>query len=407
LTIRDQDYNGVNDLSFVDHEKGRIRIVKYQYQSPKKAYDVITAFKSLANEGEVVNKRQFTTFDEEEAKKSAARDEDGNIIDGAITERDSFVTRTKFFTEGIELFDEVDGLQNERFRFLPSIFKRTIEGVPYGLVEPAIPAQQELNKRRSKAMHLLNSNRVMMDENAVADINDAVRQLSAADGVVIKKAGKEVRLLDENRQEYIQNLQMMERAERELDLVMGIFAEQLGQQTNAVSGLAIQQRQVASAKNQVSALDDHRADRKEFGRDLLDVMLATIKQETVFEVLDDDEISGTITLNKQEEIDGTPVVIRDVRTANLDVYVEEIPEFNAPAEELAQMVQQIIMNGQGNMLAQPEVLELLGFPPAYARRASKAVQKVLGASQQGAPNPAAEGEEAASPSQPPAGGLVQ
>lgn len=62
----------------------------------------------------------------------------------------------------------------------------------YGEVRHLIDPQDEVNKRRSKALHLLNSNQVIADEGAVNDKNAARRELARPDGWLEKNVGREL-----------------------------------------------------------------------------------------------------------------------------------------------------------------------------------------------------------------------
>ena len=56
----------------------------------------------------------------------------------------------------------------------------------YGDVRQMISPQDEINKRRSKALHLLNSKNVIADMGAVEDVEAARREIAKADGWVEK-----------------------------------------------------------------------------------------------------------------------------------------------------------------------------------------------------------------------------
>jgi len=386
MNIQNQDFNGVNTNKFwSDFKRNRIRIAEYQY---KKSVD---AFRVVTDAGQVLE-----TFDKDEANKLAARDETGKKLENTVKEIKKDQMWSLFYAEDIELANVQQEVQNETFSLQVSVLKRTLEGVPYGIVKPAIPVQDELNKRRSKALHLMNTNRVIMDVDAVEDLDELAQEVSDPSGIIVKRPGKELQFADINQREISNQIGMMQRAEQEIDMVMGIFPESIGQPTNAVSGIAIRQRQVGSSRNQVASLDTHRADRKKFGRDMLSSIQSILTQERIVEVIDDDEVAMSIPLNQKTE-NG---VQHDVRTVDLDIYVEETPEYDAPPEQLAELVQQVMMNGQGHLLTQPDLLIILGVQPTYAKRMANAAQKALAASpeQQEAAGPNAGGTTATTPS---------
>lgn len=380
-------FDEIDSAGYVDVVKDRIKVVEYQYKTPAKKYRTFTA-----------NNRVIETFDEDEAKKLLDKKLEQDIV-----EFDSCIVNVIFFTEGVLLKDETPLIiQNENFSWQFSGYKRTLNGCFYGLVKGAIPAQQELNKRRSKAMHLLNSNRVRLSPQALKDndINELLNELNSPDGFVIADQG-EIELLDQNTREFSQQLQMMMRAQDEIDMVMGSFSEALGEPSNAVSGVAIQKRQLGAQRNQIRALDDHREARKQFGRDMISGIQATVDRERAIHIINEDDLAQSyiVVLNEPGEVDGNPVINNDVRSLDYDIVIEEVPEYNAPPEQVAQTVQQILMNGQGAFLTQPEVLTILGIPTSYAKRISAAFTKALQASpQQAAAEAPSAGVNAGTPS---------
>lgn len=64
----------------------------------------------------------------------------------------------------------------------------------YGEIRHLIDPQDEINKRRSKALHLLNVRGVVADEGAVEDINKARRELTRPDFWITKQLGAELRI---------------------------------------------------------------------------------------------------------------------------------------------------------------------------------------------------------------------
>lgn len=63
------------------------------------------------------------------------------------------------------------------------------ENLPHGVVRDMISPQDEVNKRTSKALHLLNTNRVIYEEGAVQDINKFLSDLAKPDGAPMANAG--------------------------------------------------------------------------------------------------------------------------------------------------------------------------------------------------------------------------
>ena len=66
----------------------------------------------------------------------------------------------------------------------------------YGMVRDLISEQDEINKRRSKALHLLSVKQVIMEDGAVADIDKARREVARPDGLVVINPGMKFEIND-------------------------------------------------------------------------------------------------------------------------------------------------------------------------------------------------------------------
>lgn len=104
----------------------------------------------------------------------------------------------------------------------------------YGVVRNWIPIQDEINKRRSKALHLLNQNRSIGDAGAFADLQDLKDEKARADGHIEVPPGANFQIIP-NSEMVQQQFQLLEEAKREIDSI-GPSALATGHQTTAVSG---------------------------------------------------------------------------------------------------------------------------------------------------------------------------
>ena len=65
----------------------------------------------------------------------------------------------------------------------------------HGIVRDMIDPQDEVNKRRSKSLHLLTMRQVVADEGAVQDVEKAKRQIARPDGWITKTPGLELEIV--------------------------------------------------------------------------------------------------------------------------------------------------------------------------------------------------------------------
>lgn len=132
---------------------------------------------------------------------------------------------------------------HNRFPFIPVWAKRRgRDGMPYGIIRGQRDSQDGLNKRRSKQEWLLATNRVIMDQGAVDDVEDMREEVSRPDAIIEKVAGKELRI-ENNLSLADAHIRIEERDAAYIRQTSGVTGENLGLSTNATSGKAIIARQ--------------------------------------------------------------------------------------------------------------------------------------------------------------------
>lgn len=106
----------------------------------------------------------------------------------------------------------------------------------YGEVRAMISPQDEVNKRRSKGLHLINSRQTRISRTANIDASTAKRELAKPDGVLFADAG-EIEILQTGDMAAA-NFQMLQEAKSEIDL-LGPNAALSGKNENSSSGRAL------------------------------------------------------------------------------------------------------------------------------------------------------------------------
>ncbi len=106
----------------------------------------------------------------------------------------------------------------------------------YGEVRAMISPQDEVNKRRSKGLHLINSRQMRISRTAQIEASVAKREFAKPDGVLIADSG-EVEMIPTGDMAAA-NFQMLQEAKAEIDL-LGPNAALAGKNENDASGRAI------------------------------------------------------------------------------------------------------------------------------------------------------------------------
>ena len=221
----------------------------------------------------------------------------------------------------------------------------------YGAVWDMIGPQDEINKRRSKSVHLLSTTRIeVRDQQAIdVDADVARREASRPDGVIPYGWG-----LAPNTVEFQGNMEMLQEAKAEIER-MGPSPAVLGRSDNDASGralLARQQSGLIELGNLYGALEDWElriyrqcwSRAKQFWRD-----------PQFIRVTDDDDAPKFVGLNQPVAHPVTGAVLGYVnRVAEMDVDIEVDVQADT---------------GTIQQEAFLELLQLVGSSPIYQQQA--------------------------------------
>ena len=127
------------------------------------------------------------------------------------------------------------------------------EGDRYGAMLQLLDVQDEINKRRSKALHLMSVRQVRWERGAVDDINKAREELAKPDGVLETTPGMEFEVLKTGDMAAAQ-FNLLAEAKGEIDSV-GYNAAASGKDTRAQSGVALRERTV-SGQTEIAPMFD-------------------------------------------------------------------------------------------------------------------------------------------------------
>jgi hypothetical protein len=119
--------------------------------------------------------------------------------------------------------------------------RRKKDNTPYGMITQIKDPQEDLNKRRSKALFILSTNQTVADDNATDDWDDFKAELDRPDGLIRKKQGTDV-IINKDTQLAEEHIMLMHQDADYIERTSGVNDEMMGRQTNAVSGKAIAQR---------------------------------------------------------------------------------------------------------------------------------------------------------------------
>jgi hypothetical protein len=167
----------------------------------------------------------------------------------------------------------------------------------YGHVRDMISLQDEINKRRSKALHLINVRQVKYEKGAVPDMEAARRELAKPDGMVEVTPGMMFDVIPTGDMAVAQ-FQLLQQATGEMQ-ASGPNASMSGKDPRQLSGRAIQAQQQGGAVEIEPLVDDLR----QWSRDIYEAVWMRIKQfwteEKWVRVTDDERNIKWVGLNRQ------------------------------------------------------------------------------------------------------------
>lgn len=206
--------------------------------------------------------------------------------------------------------------RHNRFPFTPIwAYRRSRDGMPYGMIRALRGMQDDVNKRLSKALYILSTNKTIMDEGSVDDIEEYRREAARPDAVIIKKPGKQIEL-NVDRDLAPAHLELASRSIQMIQQVGGVTDELLGRTTNAVSGIAVQKRQEQGSIATNKLFDNLRIAFQQHGEKELSLIEQYMTDEKQFRITNMRGNPEYVTLN-----DGLPE--NDITRTKADFIIDE------------------------------------------------------------------------------------
>lgn len=229
--------------------------------------------------------------------------------------------RVMLFAEDIILFDGISPYRHRKFPLTPMwCYRNARDGMPYGIVRDIRDPQEDLNKRRSKALYILSNNRIVMDKGAVDDIEEMRDEAARPDGVIEKNPNRELRF-EKPQGEFQGNLELAQHDENFIQEVSGVTSENLGQSTNATSGKAILARQEQGSIVTANIFDNMRLAIQLQGEKLLSNIEQFFSMAKVVRIVGENQPIEWLEVNKIDPQTGQ--VLNDITASKADFIVSE------------------------------------------------------------------------------------
>ena len=289
------------------------------------------------------------------------------------------------------------------------------EGDRYGAVLQLLDVQDEINKRRSKALHLMSVRQVRLERGAVEDLNKTRQELAKPDGVIETTPGMEFEILKTGDMAAAQ-FNLLAEAKQEIDAV-GVNAAMTGKDPRDQSGVALQKRMLAGQTELAPLFDvlrniDIRVYRKVWNR-----IRQYWKSEKWIRVTDDETNLRWVGLNKpitkgqmllqraQEQklppeqmqtvermVQNDPMMNEvvstenDIATLDVDIVIDEVPDVITTQVEDFQVLGEMVKSGfqmppEAVILASPlsnkeKILKMMKEAPQLSPQHQKQMEQM-------------------------------
>ena len=239
----------------------------------------------------------------------------------------------------------------------------------YGFFRDWRGAQDEINQRRSKALHLLNTRRAVMERGAVDDVEKARREAARPDGLVEVNKGYRFDFDDQRSMGDAKgNMEMLADARNEIDQY-GPNPGLAGAPVDPSSGRAIELLQAAGIAELGPFFISYRNWKLRVYRAVWSALQKHWTQERWIRVTDDQDLMSFIQVNGWEidPVTQQPVAINQLGQLDVDIILAEGPNgINTMSDAFDSLVG---LAKTGTAVPPELIVELSSLPASVKKRA--------------------------------------
>jgi hypothetical protein len=254
------------------------------------------------------------------------------------------------------------------------------DGDRYGFVRNMRSSQDEINQRRSKGLHILNSRRMMAEKGALDDVEKTRTEAARPDGIIIYNPGTEKPEWDDNAkgQELTGQLKFLEDAKAEIENY-GFNPALIGSGVQDMSGRAIQLQQQAGIAELGPYLLAFKGWKLRVYRAIWNAVQRHWTAERWIRVTDDEQVAQFFAVN-QLQVDpmtGQPTLSNALGSLDVDIIIDEGPDtINMQADAYDTLS---IMAQKGQQVPPEVIIELSPLTGSVKKKVNEMIQ---GAKQQ-------------------------
>lgn len=229
------------------------------------------------------------------------------------------------------------------------------DGDRYGFVRQLKDAQDEINSRRSKGLHELNTRRIVGEVNAFSDIEKARREAARPDGIVLRNPGTQAQFDDTAKLNSMEGqIKFLQEAKDEIEN-FGPNPALIGQGIENKSGRAIALLQQAGIAELGPYILAHRGWKLRVYRAVWNAAQRNWMAERWIRITDDDGLAQFIQVNglQTDPRTGLPQMFNKLGALDVDIILDEGADSITTAQEANEVIGQVLQS-VGPMLTPPE-----------------------------------------------------
>ena len=298
--------------NFYDKKSKKIRPVEMWYKGYEKVKVAVLDDVTV----------DVSKFNKTQMKKFMSENKEAQILERV----DTSMKYSIFIDDTIELEGGDSIYDHDFYPFVPFFIYRKKSGEPYSAIRLLKDPQKEINKRRSKSLHLLNTNQVIMDDNAVRDEDELRDEVAKPDGIIKKKKGSEFSI-EKNIDVSQGQMVLLQESKESIRRISGTTNNAGDLPREVRSGVGLRRAQSISDIRKLPQFNNLRRTRKMIGSLRYELMKQFYTQEKTFFITDNMGAAKSFELTKGD--------IKTIKESNYDIIIEEAPDVATIQEEQA------------------------------------------------------------------------
>lgn len=225
-------------------------------------------------------------------------------------DRTRMLMQCTIMTSKYIIHDGLSPYKHNRFPFVPYwCYRRKKDNAPYSIARPVRSPQDALNKRMSKAIHVISTNQVIAEAEAFDDnvmtAEEARDELLAPDAFVLLAKGGLEKLKTNRENDVAQGHLQLAQSDREIIRnASGVTSENLGRDTNATSGIAIQRKAEQGSQQTAEIFDNMLFARQIEGEIKLSLIEQYYTEPKIFSITGERKKREYIRINQRDPATG-------------------------------------------------------------------------------------------------------